>query len=506
MAGIAYLIGAGPGDPGLLTLRGKECIECADVIIYDYLADESLLQYARPDAERIYAGKQAGNHALTQTEINALLVEKVGAGKRVARLKGGDPFVFGRGGEEALALHQAGLAFAVVPGVTSAIAAPAYAGIPVTQRGMATSFAVITGHEDPTKPDSGIDWERLARGADTLTFVMGLGNLQQIAERLQRYGRSGDTPAAVVRWGTKPEQETVTATLATIADAVQQAGLKPPGLLVIGEVVALREQLRWVEDRPLFGKRIVVTRATEQAGSLGDLLREAGARPVYVPAIRMQATPNREEREHALAALGEYDYILFTSANTVAYFFKDLYRSGGDARRLAGAHIMAVGEKTAAALHAHGILADSVPATATAEGMWSVLRELPVRGKRILLPRAEEAREFLPERLRSYGAHIDVVPFYRTEPDTSQAEYLRQELAAGRVDMLTFTSSSTVRNILAMLADPARDLAGIPLAAIGEITADTLREEGFEPAVVAPKATLESLVAAIMEYWRKEEV
>lgn len=505
MAGIAYLIGAGPGDPGLLTLRGKECIERADVVIYDYLADESLLQYARPDAERIYAGKQAGHHALTQDEINALLVEKVGAGKRVARLKGGDPFVFGRGGEEALALRQAGLAFAVVPGVTSAIAAPAYAGIPVTQRAMATSFAVITGHEDPTKPDSGIDWERLAKGADTLTFVMGLGNLPHISERLQHYGRPGSTPAAVVRWGTKPEQETVTATLATIADAVREAGLKPPGLLVIGEVVSLREQLRWVEDQPLFGKRIVVTRAAQQAGSLGDLLREAGARPVYVPAIRLQATPNREERRHALEALGEYDYILFTSANTVAYFFKDLYRSGGDTRRLAGAHIMAVGEKTAAALRAHGILADSVPTTATAEGMWAVLRELPVRGKRVLLPRAEEAREFLPERLRSYGAQIDVVPFYRTEPDTSQAEYLRQELAAGRVDMLTFTSSSTVRNILAMLADPAQDLAGIPLAAIGEITADTLREEGFTPAVVAPKATLESLVEAVSAYWRKEE-
>lgn len=502
MKGIAYLIGAGPGDPGLLTIKGKICIEKADTVIYDYLADESLLSYAKPDAEFIYAGKQAGNHALTQEEINDLLVKYVAEGRVVARLKGGDPFVFGRGGEEALALHDAGLAFEIVPGVTSAIAAPAYAGIPVTQRAMATSFAVITGHEDPTKKDSGIDWQGLAKGADTLTFVMGLGNLPEITEKLQRYGRSGDTPAAVIRWGTKAEQQTVVGTLADIAERVKESGLKPPGLFIVGEVVSLRTQLNWRETQPLFGKRIVITRANHQAGGLADLLRERGAQSIIVPAIRMKATDNKQEQSQCIAELDQYDWLLFTSVNTVRYFFAALYREGRDARNLPE-NIMAVGKKTAAALAACGVVPDYVPATATAEGMLELLEQLPMEGAKVLLPRAVQAREKLPDTLRKAGAEVDVLPVYETEPDLSEQETLCRLIENGEIDVLTFTSSSTVDNILAMLESRTEHLKNVRLVAIGEITANTLRSYHMEPDMVAKEATIESLVEAVEEVCKR---
>lgn len=497
MSGIAYLIGAGPGDPGLLTLRGRECIEMADVVIYDYLADESLLQWAKSEAEFIYAGKQAGNHALTQAEINALLVKLVGEGKVVARLKGGDPFVFGRGGEEAIALHEESLAFEVVPGVTSAIAAPAYAGIPVTHRAMATSFAVITGHEDPTKPDSGINWQRIAGGADTLTFVMGLGNLPEITAKLQQYGRAAETPAAVVRWGTKPEQQTVTGTLATIAERVKEAQLKPPGLFIVGDVVALREQLNWYEKKPLFGKCVVVTRAAKQAGGLARLLRNKGAKVLAVPAIRTVATDNVAEQKAALAALATYNWLIFTSVNTVRYFYETLAREGLDSRALSGKQIVAVGKKTAAALRGHGIHADFVPRNASAEGIIEALAAVDIRGAKMLFPRAVEAREVLPETLRDRGAQVDLLFVYRTEPETEHGTRLSEYLAAGEVDAITFTSTSTVRNMMAMLGEDKSALAQVKTVAIGDITAAALREYGIEPSAVAAEATIEALATAV---------
>lgn len=506
MSGIAYLIGAGPGDPGLFTLKGKSCVEAADVIIYDYLADEELLGWASPDAELIYAGKQAGNHALTQDEINALLVDRVAAGYVVARLKGGDPLVFGRGGEEAMALHAAGLAFEIVPGVTSAIAAPAYAGIPVTQRAMATSFAVVTGHEDPTKENSGVNWKHIAGGADTLTFVMGLGNLPEITRQLQLHGRDASTPAAVVRWGTKPEQQTVVGTLATIAEEVKAAGLRPPGLLVVGDVVSLRPQLNWFETKPLFGARVVVTRARKQAGELADLLRKQGAYVMSVPAIRTVATDNQEEQDTVLRQLAHYDWILFTSVNTVEYFTQALVRNGMDMRALAGKTVMAVGKKTAARLEKGGIIPDYVPRQASAEGMLAVLQGVEMKQCKVLLPRAVEARELLPETLREAGAEVTILPVYRTEAELrgSHGERLATALREGAVDVVTFTSASTVRNIVAMLGAEAALLRQVQLVAIGDITAAELHRYDLQADRVAAEATVESLAQAVVNTYRKE--
>ena len=495
MAGIGYLIGAGAGDPGLLTVKGQTCLKKADVVIYDYLADDSLLFLTRPDAELIYAGKQAGNHTLTQSEINALLVEKVAQGHTVARLKGGDPFVFGRGGEEA---------FEIVPGVTSAIAAPAYAGIPVTHRAVATSFAVVTGHEDPTKPEASMRWEHLATGVDTLTFVMGLGKLRKIVSELIAHGRPATTPAAVVRWGTKAEQETVVSTLAELPAAVEAAGLKPPGLLVIGEVVALRDKLRWFEDQPLFGKRIVVTRVADAASVLGEKLARLGAQPLYIPAIRRQATDNTAEQKQAVQNAASYDYLLFTSPYTVERFFAVLTECGRDSRDLATLKIAAVGAKTAAKLRRYGILADIVPETAQAEGLLVALKDEVMTGKRVLLPRAVQARELLPETLRKAGAVVDVVPFYETVPETSRKDIFQNELQSGKISAITFTSASTVTGLLAMLEDPRKELAGIPLIAIGEITADALRQSGLEPDRLAAKATQDAMVDAVLDVFRKE--
>ena len=468
------------------------------------MADDSLLFLTRPDAELIYAGKQAGKHTLKQSEINALLVEKVAQGHTVARLKGGDPFVFGRGGEEALALRENNLAFEIVPGVTSAIAAPAYAGIPVTHRAVATSFAVVTGHEDPTKPEASMRWEHLATGVDTLTFVMGLGKLRKIVGELIAHGRPATTPAAVVRWGTKAEQETVVSTLAELPAAVEAAGLKPPGLLVIGEVVALRDKLRWFEDQPLFGKRIVVTRAADVASVLGEKLARLGAQPLYIPAIRRQATDNTAEQKQAVQNAASYDYLLFTSPYTVERFFAVLTECGRDSRDLATLKIAAVGAKTAAKLRRYGIVADIVPETAQAEGLLAALKDEEMTGKRVLLPRAMQARELLPETLRKAGAVVDVVPFYETVPETSRKDIFQNELQSGKISAITFTSASTVTGLLAMLEDPCKELAGIPLIAIGEITADALRQAGLEPDRLAAKATQDAMVDAVLDVFRKE--
>ena len=422
----------------------------------------------------------------------------------VARLKGGDPFVFGRGGEEALALRENNLAFEIVPGVTSAIAAPAYAGIPVTHRAVATSFAVVTGHEDPTKPEASMRWEHLATGVDTLTFVMGLGKLRKIVGELIAHGRPATTPAAVVRWGTKAEQETVVATLAELPAAVEAAGLKPPGLLVIGEVVALRDKLRWFEDQPLFGKRIVVTRAADVASVLGEKLARLGAQPLYIPAIRRQATDNTAEQKQAVQNAASYDYLLFTSPYTVERFFAVLTECGRDSRDLATLKIAAVGSKTAEKLRRYGILADIVPETAQAEGLLAALKDEVMTGKRVLLPRAMQARELLPETLRKAGAVVDVVPFYETVPETSRKDIFQKELQSGKISAITFTSASTVTGLLAMLEDPCNELAGIPLIAIGEITADALRQAGLEPDRLAAKATQDAMVDAVLDVFRKE--
>jgi uroporphyrinogen III methyltransferase/synthase len=499
-SGFVSLIGAGPGDPGLLTLRGAEALGRADVVIYDYLANPALLSHARPDAEQIYVGKKAGSHTLSQGEINDLLVERGLAGQQVARLKGGDPFVFGRGGEEALALLEAGVPFEVVPGVTSAVAAPAYAGIPVTHRGLASSFAVITGHEDPAKEASALDWARLATGVDTLVFLMGVGNLPQIVERLVAHGRPADTPVALVRWGTLPGQQTVSGNLADIVTRVQAAGLRPPAVTIVGSVAGLRDGLRWFEDRPLFGQRVLVTRTRQQASALSARLRTLGAEAIELPTIRIAPPDDWAPLDAAIDSLSSYDWTVFTSVNGVEYFWRRLTSVGLDARALHGVRLAAIGPATAAELQARGLQADYVPGEYVAEAVAAGLGD--VRGLRVLLPRADIARPALAELLRDGNAEVVEVSAYRTLRPEVDPDELRDLLA--RVTVATFTSSSTVRNLSAMAGDAGVDLLQAMkdaiVACIGPVTAETARELGVPVDVMAEEYTIEGLVEALVDY------
>lgn len=498
--GIVYLIGAGPGDYKLITVKGRECIEKADVIIYDYLADEKLLRWAREDAELIYAGKQCRNHTLKQHEINALLVEKGKEGKIVARLKGGDPLVFGRGGEEAQALREAGVSFEFVPGVTSAISAPAYAGIPVTQRGVATSFAIVTGHEDPTKEATGMRWEGLATAVDTVSFVMGVGNLPIIAENLIKYGRPKETPVAVIRWGTKAEQETVVSTLEHVVEDVNKAGLTSPAIIIVGEVVSLREQLRWFDTKPLFGKTVVVTRARAQASELTARLEALGANVVEAPAIRTAALPLGEFETTCLQNLRAYHTLVFTSAQGVQYFFKALQSLQLDVRALGGAMICAIGSATAKALADKGLHADIIPANYQGEAVVEALGPVVPTGAKVLLIQPKKARHVIPEGLKSMGLAVEIVRLYETLPSTAGASYLRQVLEDGKADYVTFTSSSTVENTLEMLGEQGQSLLGqSKIVCIGPITAATCVEKGITPSLVGENFTIPAMVELIKE-------
>jgi uroporphyrinogen III methyltransferase/synthase len=506
--GCVFLIGAGPGDPGLITVKGLEALQQAEIVVYDYLANAELLKEARPEAELIYVGKKAGQHTLSQEGINRLLVEKAQAGKMVARLKGGDPFVFGRGGEEAMVLAAAGVPFEVIPGVTSAVAAPAYAGIPVTQRGLASSFAVITGHEDPTKAESAIDWEYLARGVDTLIFLMGVGNLPEIVARLMEYGRSPETPAALVRWGTTPRQETVVGTLIDIAEKAKAAGLRPPAVAVVGQVVNLQEYLRWYDRKPLFGKRVLVTRSREQASVLSRRLRELGAEPVELPAIALEPPEDYSPLDAAIRNTHQYNWIIFTSANGVRAFMERLWTLGWDARSLNRAKLAAIGPATATVLEQYHLRADYVPDQYVAEAVAAGIGD--VSGQRILLPRADIARPALAIALREAGAAVDEVTAYRTilaegvHGDTSAgglisptSDDVHQMLAENQIDVVTFTSSSTVRNLVALLGD-AEPLRGALIACIGPITAGTAREMGLRVDVVAEEYTIDGLIEVLI--------
>jgi len=500
-AGKVYLIGAGPGDPGLLTLRGKRCLEVADVVAYDALANPRLLVHCRPDAELIYVGKRGGRHALPQEEIGRLLVDRARAGKVVARLKGGDPFVFGRGGEEAEELAAAGIPFEVVPGVSSAVAAPAYAGIPLTHRAWTSTVAFVTGHEDPTKAETGIAWEKIATGVGTLVFFMGVGQLPEIVRKLVEHGRSPDTPAAVIRWGTRAEQEVVTGTLANLAGRSQ--GITPPALIVVGEVVGLRERLHWCEDRPLFGKRILVTRAREQAGSFTQLLEEAGAEVVEFPTIVILPPEEWAPLDQAIARLREYQWLVFTSANGVRFFWERLRRAGRDTRDLAGITVCAIGPATAAALEAQGVRADVVPAEFRAEALAEAIGTDRIQGARVLVARAAEAREVLPEDLLRRGARVDVVPAYRTVKNSADAGDLLRLLEEGKIHAVTFTSSSTVTHFLDLLGERAAELLrSVTVASIGPITAETAARHGIVSQVVPEPYTIPALSEALVRYFR----
>ena len=500
MAGMVYLVGAGPGDYRLISIKAVDCLKMADVVVYDRLADDRILRWAPENAEYIYVGKASSNHTMKQEDINQLLVDKAKEGKCVVRLKGGDPFVFGRGGEEGLLLRQNNLPFEIVPGITSAISVPAYAGIPVTHRAVATSFAVVTGHEDPTKGESNMRWEHLAMGVDTLVFLMGVANLPHITSKLIENGRSADTPAAVIRWGTKPEQRTLITTVGRAAEDVAKNGIKPPAIFIVGEVVKLRDSLQWFDNlaqRPLFGKRILVTRARSQASQLTAKLENLGAEVIEVPAITITDPADLYAAlDQAIGQLQDYHWVMFTSANGVKHFFARLLQAGKDARALGYAKIAAIGSATAAKLKKYGLVADVVPGEYRAEGIIEAMKgKLPPHAK-ILLPRAEEAREILPEKLREMGAEVDVVSAYRTVCAAADGEALTSELNEGRIDMVTFTSSSTVKNLVNIIGS-ADVLNGVKTACIGPVTADTAKSLGIEPDIIAKEYTIDGLVEAI---------
>jgi uroporphyrinogen III methyltransferase / synthase len=470
-----YLVGAGPGDPGLLTVRGRELLERCDAIVYDRLADPRIVALAPPDAERIYAGKRPGEQAMTQERLNEVLVELGGRLATVVRLKGGDPFVFGRGGEEALELEAAGIPFEVVPGVSSAYAVPAYAGIPVTQRGMAAQVTFVTGHEDPRKPESSLDWSSLAATPGTLVFLMGVGALEENARRLIAHGMAADTPAAVISHGTRPDQHTVTAPLARIAEAA--AGLPAPAITVVGEVARMREHLAWFERRPLHGCRVVVTRARAQASGLRARLEELGAAVIEAPAISIEPLAFEPPE------LGRFDIVVLTSVNGVGEVLPD------DVRELAGVTVAAIGSATVDALAAHGIVADVVPARAVGEALLEELGD--VAGKRVLLAVAEGARAVLPDGLAAAGADVTVLRTYRTVPEPVDADAV---LAA---DLVTFTSSSTVANLVAAVG--GRDVSKLRAVSIGPVTSASLREAGIEPVAEADPHDVTGLVRAVLE-------
>jgi len=500
--GKVWLVGAGPGDPGLLTLRGRECLEQADVVIYDSLANEVLLEYA-PNAEHVFAGKSTDRHTLLQDEINRVMREQASCGKRVVRLKGGDPFVFGRGGEEALALAEAGIAFEIVPGITAGIAGPAYAGIPVTHRGFSTCYTLITGHDAEALESEDEDLSGLLlRG--TLVFYMGVRNLPRIAAQLVALGRPETTPAAVVQWGTDPKQRTVVGTLADIATRARDEGIQPPAVIVVGEVVSLHESLSWFESRPLFGRRIVVTRARSQASDLVRHLQELGADVFEFPTIVIEPP----EVPEPFDPVGTYDWIVLTSVNGVEMLFERMDALGQDARDLAGVRLCVIGSATAEAVRKRFLRVDLMPEKYVAEDLMAALKqhEPNLAGKRFLLPRADIARSFLPEELRKHGAEVKELVAYRTVvPRTPDA--LAERLTSYRPDLITFTSSSTARNFCDMLGPERIDHLKQTAAfgAIGPITAKTAGALGM-PITIEPEVhDIPSFVDAIVEGLRRIE-
>ena len=503
--GKVYLVGAGPGDPGLITVKGLACIQKADVIIYDYLAASILLKHARQNAELIYVGKKGGSHTLAQERINDLIVEKARTGAVVTRLKGGDPFIFGRGGEEAEVLVNNDVSFEIVPGVTSAIAAPAYAGIPLTHRKYTATVAFVTGHEDPHKDESAIDWVSIARAMGTLVFLMGVKNLPHIAEQLIAHGKPPDTPVALVRWGTTSRQITISGTLDTIVDKVKKAGLKAPAIIIVGDVVHLRPILKWYENRPLLGKTIVVTRARAQASDLVEFLSELGAECLECPTIKIEPPKDYSLLDKAIKNLSAYDWVVFTSVNGVTYFFERLFAAGKDVRALNKLQTATIGPVTEKKLFEFGFNSDIVPESYRAEAVVKAFGSVDIKDRKVLLPRAEEARPILPDKLTEMGASVDEIPVYRTVAVDAGGDQLIKQLEEKSIDMITFTSSSTVKNFKALIPSKKFQslLNGVIIASIGPITTDTARELGFDVHITAESYTIPGLCEAILHYYAK---
>lgn len=499
--GKVYLVGAGPGDPGLISIKAVDCLNCADVVVYDYLANEVFLKYARDGAELIYVGKKGSKHTLPQGGINQLIIDKAKEGKRVVRLKGGDPFVFGRGGEEAEELADAGVSFEIIPGITSAVSAPAYAGIPLTHRDHTSTVAFITGHENPDKPNSQIDWERISTGVGTLVFLMGVGNLENIVTRLVENGRDVKTPVAIIRWGTTSKQESLIGTLDTIVDLARRQGIKPPSIIIVGEVIALREKLNWFEMKPLFGKTVVVTRARSQASNLITGLQAEGAGVIEFPTIQIIPPESYDELDRAIESLADYHWLIFTSVNGVKFFFERLGTLGRDVRDLKGVKLCAIGPETARRLSDKGLRIDFVPGEYRAEAILEGLADEELG--RILIPRAQEAREVLPDELRKIGASVDVVCAYRTVKADVEYDNVNDLFNKGAVDAITFTSSSTVKNFVDMFDGEELPglLEGVALASIGPITSDTIRGLGLTPTLQAEEYTIAGLTKALIDYF-----
>ncbi|UHA74370.1 uroporphyrinogen-III C-methyltransferase [Paenibacillus sp. 481] len=503
--GKVYLVGAGPGDAGLITVKGLRCVQEADVLVYDRLAGYRLIQMAKPSAKKIYVGKLPDRHALKQADINQLLVDLANEGLIVTRLKGGDPCVFGRGAEEAARLKEHDIPFEIVPGVTSAIAVPAYAGIPVTHRDLSPSFSVITGHETPDKSDERVEWDKLAQATGTLLFLMGVAKLRHICDQLIRNGRSADTPVAVIRWGTRAEQRTIEGTLASIADEAERQQIGSPAVIVVGDVVTARSYMQWAEHRPLFGRRILVTRARSQASDFVRRIEELGGEPYEFPVIEMRApeAPHKLQAiEQALSQLSSYDWVVLTSVNGVQYWFEHLRRYGADIRQLARTRIVAVGPKTAEELHIHGIVPDLVAEQFSQEGVWSKMQEYVVAGQRALLAHGDLARPWLKEQLVQSGVVVEEIDIYETILPEQHDSDLLELLTQNMIHIVTFTSSSTVTNLIIALQRmgidrPAEYLAGASIACIGEVTARTAREAGLQVDIVAEQATLEGLLDAL---------
>lgn len=518
-SGIVFLVGAGPGDIGLFTIKGLQCLQKAEVVIYDFHLNAQILNYISRKAELIYAGKRGGHHTMTQDEINRVIVEKADEGRIVCRLKGGDPFVFGRGGEEAQELVKAGIPFEVVPGVSSAVAAPAYAGIPLTHRLYSSSFAVIPGYEDTTKGESAINWSKLATGVGTLVFLMAVKNIDKLTLKLIEHGRSPDTPVAVIRWGTRPDQKTIISTLRDIAAVVKEKDIRPPAVTVIGDVVKLRSELNWYEKKPMFGQRILVTR--EHARGF-EALEDQGAEVLQFSTIEIVPPETWDDLDMAIEHIHEYDWLIFTSANSVKYFLARLFKKGIDVRELKGLRICTIGTKTEAAVNQFGMRVDLVPDEFRAEGLIDAFirhqgaggieqgqdisecatpSATPLQGIKFLLPRAEIAREVFPGKVRELGGIIDVPVAYRAIKPDYHGKRLKRFLKEGRITIATFTSAATFTNFREIMGEDADELLqNVAIAVIGPVTAKAIEKAGLKVSIMPKKATVEAMVEEIQQW------
>jgi len=500
--GKVYLVGAGPGDIGLLTVKGLKALQQCDVVVYDFHLNAQVLNYIKHDAEFIYAGKRGGRHEMSQEQINEILVDRAKKGLKVCRLKGGDPFVFGRGGEEAQVLAKEGIEFEVIPGVSSAIAVPAYAGIPLTHRDYSSSFLVVPGSEAYTKQKSSIDWEVLARWQGTLVFLMAVSNIRSVTERLIVNGKDPKTPVAVIRWGTRADQKTLISTLDRVAEDVNNHEIRPPAVVVVGDVVNLRQELNWYETKPLFGHRVLVTR---ESTSGYERLEELGAEVFQFPTIEIVPPLNWTELDDCIEKIKDYHWLVFTSQNGVKFFFQRFFEKGRDIRELAGLKLCAIGQKTEAMLRGMGLRVELVPDEFNAEGLVEAFkRNGGIKGKRFLLPRAEKARELFPEAVRNAGGEIDTPVTYRAVKPTSRGKRLQRFLKEGKITVATFTSGSTFKNFAELLEEPVELLLkDVIIAAIGPVTKKAIEKAGLKVHIMPDKATVEAMVDAIIEHLAK---